>query len=386
MKDFELPFSSNQSLADFTRNLTAAALRDELEPVTSREKEIDRVITILMRQSKNNPVLVGEAGVGKTAVVEGLASRISMNQVPAPLRNVSILSLSHTDLLAGTSFRGQYEKRLKTVIDEASGDRYVILFIDELHNLIGAGTALGAPMDAANMLKPALTNGQIRVIGATTDYEYDQYIRADAALERRFQPVRITELGREQTLEVLRARRNRLEMHHLLMITDAALGAATDLSIQHLPDRKQPDRSIDLLDETCARVRILAPEPFPDEILALKRKRESILAAERSAIAQLRLIDESKGNPLERFSRGTFKIFEALGLGVEKLLTGETTERRDLPIPDSIRRVQESNPGARLLNARNERLQVETQLKSVLAEYRLVVDAEDIRDTIGPTS
>jgi ATP-dependent Clp protease ATP-binding subunit ClpA len=386
LKDFELPFSSNQSLADFTRNLTAAALRDELEPVTSREKEIDRVITILMRQSKNNPVLVGEAGVGKTAVVEGLASRISMNQVPAPLRNVSILSLSHTDLLAGTSFRGQYEKRLKTVIDEASGDRYVILFIDELHNLIGAGTALGAPMDAANMLKPALTNGQIRVIGATTDYEYDQYIRADAALERRFQPVRITELGREQTLEVLRARRNRLEMHHLLMITDAALGAATDLSIQHLPDRKQPDRSIDLLDETCARVRILAPEPFPDEILALKRKRESILAAERSAIAQLRLIDESKGNPLERFSRGTFKIFEALGLGVEKLLTGETTERRDLPIPDSIRRVQESNPGARLLNARNERLQVETQLKSVLAEYRLVVDAEDIRDTIGPTS
>src|SRR5262249_50150900 len=221
-------------------NLTAAALRDELEPVTSREKEIDRVITILMRHSKNNPVLVGEAGVGKTAVVEGLAHRISVNQVPAPLRNVSILSLSHTDLIAGTSFRGQYEKRLKTVIDEASGDRYVILFIDELHNLIGAGTAIGAPMDAANMLKPALTNGQIRVIGATTDFEYDQYIKADSALERRFQPVRITELGREQTLEALRARQSRLEMHHLLAITEGALEASTDLSLEYLPDRRQP--------------------------------------------------------------------------------------------------------------------------------------------------
>lgn len=383
MKDFELPFSSNQSLADFTRNLTAAALRDELEPVTSREKEIDRVITILMRHSKNNPVLVGEAGVGKTAVVEGLAHRISVNQVPGPLRNVSILSLSHTDLIAGTSFRGQYEKRLKTVIDEASGDRYVILFIDELHNLIGAGSALGAPMDAANMLKPALTNGQIRVIGATTDYEYDQYIKADSALERRFQPVRITELGREQTLEVLRARRGRLEMHHLLAITDPALEAATDLSIQHLPDRRQPDRSIDLLDETCARVRILAPEPFPQEILTLKRKRDQLLAAEHESIAQLRLIDEAKGNPLERFSRGTFKLFEALGLGFEKLLTGETTERKDLPIPDSIRRIQESNPAAHLIHSRRERLRLESHLKSVLAEYRLVVDAEDIRDTLG---
>jgi ATP-dependent Clp protease ATP-binding subunit ClpA len=383
LKDFELPFSSNQSLADFTRNLTAAALRDELEPVTSRDKEIDRVITILMRQSKNNPVLVGEAGVGKTAVVEGLAHRISGNRVPAPLRNVSILSLSHTDLIAGTSFRGQYEKRLKTVIDEASGDRYVILFIDELHNLIGAGTAIGAPMDAASMLKPALTNGQIRVIGATTDHEYDQYIRADAALERRFQPVRVTELERDQTLEVLRARRGRLEMHHLLMITDPALEAATDLSIQHLPDRRQPDRSIDLLDESCARVRILAPEPFPNEILALKQKRDLLLAEEHESIAQLRLINEAKGNPLERFSRGTYKILEALGLGVEKLLTGETTERRDLPLPDSIRRMQESNPAGRLVHARGERLQIEGQLKSVLAEYRLVVDADDIRDTIG---
>ena len=156
-----------------------------------RDAEIERVITTLLRQSKNNPVLIGEAGVGKTAVVEGLAQRIAAHQVPSSLLDVHILSLSHIDLISGTSFRGQYEKRLKSVINEASENKNVILFIDEFHNLIGAGSAVGAPMDAANMLKPALASGQIRVIGATTEYEYGRYIRADAALERRFQPVRV---------------------------------------------------------------------------------------------------------------------------------------------------------------------------------------------------
>jgi len=386
LNEFELPFSFNSSLTDFTRDLTAAALRDELEPVTGRDREIDRVITILLRQSKNNPVLIGEAGVGKTAVVEGLAYRISANRVPSTLKNVSILSLSHTDLLAGTSFRGQYEKRLKTLIDEAGRNRFVILFIDELHNLIGAGSAIGAPMDAANMLKPALANGQIRVIGATTDFEYSQYIRADAALERRFQPVRVIELGREQTLEALRARQARLEMHHLLAITEDALEAATDLSLEHLPDRRQPDRSIDLLDETCARVRLLAPERLPKEIVALKLKRDQLLATERESIAQLMLIAEARGTSLERFSRGTYKIIEAMGLEVEKLITGGVTERPDLPLPDSIRRIQESDPGARLAKSRNERSRVEGELKSLLAEYHLMVSADDVRNTVGPVA
>jgi ATP-dependent Clp protease ATP-binding subunit ClpA len=386
LNELELPFSFNSSLTDFTRDLTAAALRDELEPVTGRDREIDRVITILLRQSKNNPVLIGEAGVGKTAVVEGLAHRISANRVPSALKNVSILSLSHTDLLAGTSFRGQYEKRLKTLIDEASKNRFVILFIDELHNLIGAGSAIGAPMDAANMLKPALANGQIRVIGATTDFEYSQYIRADAALERRFQPVRVIELGREQTLEALRARQARLEMHHLLAITEGALEAATDLSLEYLPDRRQPDRSIDLLDETCARVRLLAPEHLPKEIVALKLKREQLLATERESIAQLMLIAEARGTSLERFSRGTYKIIEAMGLEVEKLITGGVTERPDLPLPDSIRRIQESDPGARLAKSRDERSRVEKELKSLLAEYHLVVSADDVRNTVGPVA
>src|SRR5262247_3101564 len=383
LKDIELPFSSKGSLAEFTRDLTAAALRDELEPVTGREREIDRVITILLRQSKNNPVLIGEAGVGKTAVVEGLAHRITANRVPAALRNVRILSLSHTDLIAGTSLRGQYEKRLKAVIDEAGANKSVILFIDELHNLIGAGSAIGAPMDAANMLKPALANGQIRVIGATTEYEYGQYIRADAALERRFQPVRVVELGREQTLEALRARRSRLEMHHLLAITEGALEAATDLSLKHLPGRLQPDRSIDLLDETCARVRLLAPEHLPKEIMALKLKRDQLIVAERESIAQLMLIAEAKGTSLERFSRGTYKIIEAMGLEVEKLITGGVTARPDLPLPDSIRRIQESDPGARLAKSRGERSRIESELKSLLAEYHLVVNADDVRKTVG---
>jgi ATP-dependent Clp protease ATP-binding subunit ClpA len=371
VNDIEMPFSTNNSLTDFTRDLTAAAVRDELEPVTGRDREINRVIAILLRQSKNNPVLIGEAGVGKTAVVEGLAQRIIANRVPTALKNVSILSLSHTDLLAGASFRGQYEKRLKAVIDEAGESRFIVLFIDELHNLIGAGTAIGAPMDAANMLKPALANGKIRVIGATTDYEYAHYIRADSALERRFQPVRVVELGREQTLEALRARQTRLEMHHLLSITDEALEAATDLSLKYLPDRRQPDRSIDLLDETCARVRLLAPEHLPKEIVALQLKRDQLLATERESITQLTLIAEAKGTSLERFSRGTYKVIEAMGIEVEKLFTGATTERRDLPLPESVRRIQESNPEARLAESRSERLRVEAELKSLLAEYHL---------------
>lgn len=384
MEDLKLPFSFKGSLADFTRDLTQAALQEELEPVTSRDAEIDRVIRTLLRQSKNNPVLIGEAGVGKTAVVEGLAQRIAAGQVPGALQNIHILSLSHTDLIAGTSFRGQYEKRLKTVIDEAGEDRSIILFIDELHNLIGAGTAIGAPMDAANMLKPALANGRIRVIGATTDYEYRQYIQPDAALERRFQPMQILELGREQTLQVLRARRRRLEIHHLLSITDGALEAAVDLSIQYLPDRRQPDRSIDLLDETCARIRMIAPEQAPHEILALTQKRDQLLAGEQELIAQLQLISHARGNSIERFSLGTFKLIEAMGLGIESLLTGTTTERRNLPLPDSIRRLQEGNPAGRLADLRRERSALEDELKSKLAEYHLLVDAEDVRDTILP--
>jgi ATP-dependent Clp protease ATP-binding subunit ClpA len=173
-------------------------------------------------------------------------------------------------------------------------------------------------------------------------------------------------------------------MHHLLAITETAIEAATDLSLEYLPDRRQPDRSIDLLDETCARVRLLAPEKLPEEISSLKVKRDDLLEAERESIAQLMLIAEARGNSLERFSRGTFKIFEAMGIEFEKFLTGEVTEREKWPLPESIRRMQKSNPGARLAISRQERLQVEEELKSLLAEYHLVVTADDVRCTLGP--
>ena len=380
MKDIELPFSSKNSLESLTRDLTRAALRDELEPVCCRDAEIERIITTLLRQGKNNPVLIGEAGVGKTAVVEGLAQRIAAHQVPSSLLDVHILSLSHIDLISGTSFRGQYEKRLSSVVSEAASNRNVILFIDELHNLIGAGSAVGAPMDAANMLKPALADGHIRVIGATTAYEYGRYIRADAALERRFQPVRVNEQGREQTLEVLRARQRRLQMHHLLIITDEATEAATDLSLEYLPDRKQPDRAIDLLDETCARVRLKVQE-LPEELRALNLKRERLQAAEREAIDQVMRLERAEGTGLERFSRRTFKVLEAMGLEVEKALTGRTTERDPMPLPHSVIRLKDSDPEGRLFNAHRERLEIEDEIKVWLIQDGLLVTADDIRAT-----
>jgi ATP-dependent Clp protease ATP-binding subunit ClpC len=378
--DIELPFSPRSSFESLTRDLTRAALRDELEPVCCRDTEIERVITTLLRHGKNNPVLIGEAGVGKTAVVEGLAQRIAAHQVPSSLLDVHILSLSHIDLISGTSFRGQYEKRLRSVISEASENKNVVLFIDELHNLIGAGSAVGAPMDAANMLKPALASGHLRVIGATTEYEYGRYIRADAALERRFQPVRVDEHGREQTVEVLRARQRRLEMHHLLSITDEALEAATDLSLEYLPDRKQPDRAIDLLDETCARVRLRVQE-LPHEILALSVKRERLQVVEREAIDQVMRLERAEGTALERFSRGTFKVLEAMGLGVEKALTGQTTERDPMPLPPSVTRLKESDPEGRLFNSHRERLEIEDEIKLLLINQGLLITADDVRAT-----
>lgn len=383
MKDIESSLSFNPTLADFTRDLTAAALRGQLEPVRCRDAEIERVIMTLLRQSKNNPVLVGEAGVGKTAVVEGLAQRLVAQQVPAALRNVRILALGHIELIAGTSFRGQYEKRLKAVIDGISDDPNVILFIDELHNLVGAGTGLGQPMDAANMLKPALAGGRIRVIGATTQDEHERYIQADAALERRFQPIVVKELGRAETLEVLRARRPRLELHHVLAIADDALEAAVDLSGQHLPERRQPDRSIDLLDEACARVRLFAVEPA-DEVVMLKLQHETLTAAERAAIDQVMMLAEAKGTPLERFSRGTFKVLEAMGLGLENVLTGKTTERDQWPLPPSVRRLQESDPEGRLAKLHQERLQTEEELKAHLTTHGPQITAAEVRATLQP--
>ncbi len=379
MGDFDMPISFRSPLESFTRDLTAAATRDQLEPVLCRDSEIERVVTILLRESKNNPVLVGAAGVGKTAIAEGLAQQICWGKVPRALRGMRILSLSHVDLIAGTSFRGQYEKRLQGVIRDASSDPSIILFIDELHNLIGAGTALGAPMDAANMLKPALASGQVRVIGATTQDEYERYICGDAALERRFQRVPVAELGRQKVIEVLSARKPRLEMHHLLTICQDAIEAAVDLSAEFLPDRLQPDRSIDLLDETCAAWRLRHDREPPAPILETESERKQIVAMEREAVERVLQLVAAKGNPIERFSLGTFRVIEKMGLGVEKLITGQTTSRPTLPFPDSIRRLEKRDPVGKLAAVHCERLRVEDRLRNLLVSAGFIITAADVR-------
>jgi ATP-dependent Clp protease ATP-binding subunit ClpA len=388
MEPFDLPFPGRErhALGTYTRDLTAAAVRDELEPVRCRDAETDHVVAILLRQSKNNPVLVGEAGVGKTAIVEGLAQRVVAGRVPDALAQARILMLSHIDLIAGTTFRGQFEKRLRGVIEEARGDREVILFVDELHNLVGAGSALGQPVDAANLLKPALSRGEIRVIGATTQDEYDRYIRPDAALERRFHPLEVRELGRAQTLEVLRARRPRLEMHHALAITDEALEQAIASSEEAgvaPPERRQPDKAIDLLDQACALDRLRHPRPLPPGTAALVAERSRLVAIEREAMDALLSLATARGNPLERFSFGTYRALEAMGLGLERLVTGRVTPRPPLATPDSVRRQEEADPAGRLTEAHRDRLLVEDRLREALVEGGFAIDAEQVRAAVA---
>ena len=236
-------------------NLTEAARLGKLDPVIGREKEIERVIQILSRRTKNNPALIGEPGVGKTAIAEGLAHRIVNGDVPETLLNKRVLTLDIGSLVAGTKYRGEFEERLKKIIEELRSTNDAVLFIDELHTLVGAGAAEGA-IDAANILKPPLSRGELQCIGATTLDEYRKYIERDAALERRFQPVMVEEPTLEQTIAILMGIRERYEQHHKVVITDAAVQAAVDLSIRYITDRHLPDKAIDLIDEAASRVRL----------------------------------------------------------------------------------------------------------------------------------
>ena len=249
----------NKTLAEYTRDLTEAARSGKLDPVIGRDTEIQRVIQILSRRSKNNPVLIGEPGVGKTAIAEGLAERIAAGDVPEELLDKRILSLDLSGMVAGTKYRGEFEERIKNTLNEVKKDGNVILFIDELHTIVGAGSAEGA-VDAANILKPALSRGEIRVIGATTLNEYRKYIEKDAALERRFQPVTVGEPTPEATLEILKGLRDRYEAHHKLTITDEALDAAVQLSKRYIGDRFLPDKAIDLIDEACSDLNLKDPD------------------------------------------------------------------------------------------------------------------------------
>lgn len=292
-KAFEKVLSEDNSKSDksanlgdldgFAIDLNEKAKQGKIDPVIGRNDEINRVIQILSRRNKNNPVLIGEPGVGKTAIAEGLAQRIVNNDVPEILKNCHIISLNMSSVVAGTKYRGEFEERLKKVIDEVKKHKDWILFVDELHTLVGAGSSEGS-MDAANIMKPALARGELRCIGATTLKEYKKYIEKDAALERRFQPVKVGEPTPKDTLEILKGLRDRYEAFHKAKITDEALKAAVDLSGRYITDRFQPDKAIDVIDEAAAKVRMEASST-PEGLKKKEEELESVNKEKEAAVS-----------------------------------------------------------------------------------------------------
>ncbi len=270
------------ALNQFGRDLTALAREGKLDPVIGRDKEIERVVQVLSRRKKNNPVLIGEPGVGKTAIAEGLAQRIISAQVPESLKNKRIVTLDLAAVVAGTKYRGQFEERLKTVMNEIRESKDTVIFIDELHTIVGAGGAEGA-IDASNMLKPALARGELQCIGATTLDEYRKYIEKDGALERRFQPVMVDQPSIEDTIQILMGLRDKYEAHHGVKITDGAIVQAVKLADRYMNDRFFPDKAIDVIDEACARAR-LSVSTVPSEIHDLEKKLEEVVKEKEAAI------------------------------------------------------------------------------------------------------
>lgn len=298
--------SATKTLDQFGRDLTALAAKGGIDPVIGRQTEIERVIQILSRRTKNNPCLIGEPGVGKTAVAEGLALKIAEGQVPELLKNKRVITLDLTGMVAGTKYRGDFEERIKAAMDEVRSAGNIILFIDELHTIIGAGSAEGST-DAANILKPALARGDFQVIGATTINEYRKYIEKDAALERRFQPVMVGEPSEEEAIEILKGLRDRYEAHHKVKITDEAIDAAVKLSSRYIADRFLPDKAIDLMDEASSRVRLrafTAPTDLQELEKSIKEleqeKAAAINAQEFERAAKVRDEEKKAKEELER--------------------------------------------------------------------------------------
>ena len=256
------------TLEQYSRDMTALARDGKLDPVIGREEEISRVIQILSRRTKNNPCLVGEPGVGKTAVIEGLAAKIASGIVPEGMKDKRILTMDLAGMIAGSKYRGEFEERMKKLIQEVKAAGNIILFLDEVHTIIGAGGAEGA-IDASNILKPSLARGEIQLIGATTIVEYRKYIEKDAALERRFQPITVEEPTQEHCLNILKGLRTRYEAHHHVQIEEEALEAAVKLSSRYINDRFLPDKAIDVLDEACSKVSLRGFK-VPDSIFTLE--------------------------------------------------------------------------------------------------------------------
>jgi ATP-dependent Clp protease ATP-binding subunit ClpA len=356
-------------LGRFTRDLTADARAGRLEPVRCREPEVSRIIDILLRHGKNNPTLVGPAGVGKTAIAEGLAQRIAAQSVPLILRGVRLLSLDHVGLLAGTTYRGQYEERVRALVAETTSASDVILFIDELHNLIGQGTAIGVPMDAANMLKPAHVRGDFRVIGATTSSEYEKWVEGDPALERRFQKVVVRELGELETMEILQARKERLERHHNVLISDEALRASVKLTDLYVTDRMRPDKAIDALDEACAHMQAITE--YSPRTEALIRDRIAVLKQEAKAE------QEEAQREREAVKTENSNAFERFGAELEALFIGmpePVGANGDKPTPETVVR-----PAPRPLTL----APVEAALARQLMEEGIVVRGHDVTRVVG---
>ncbi len=276
------PQGNLKNLLKYGKDLTQAAKDNAIDPVIGRKDEIDRVVQILSRRTKNNPCLIGEPGVGKTAIAEGLAQKISTGEVPEILKGKQIVALDLTSMLAGAKYRGDFEERIKAVLDEVSQNHNVILFIDEIHNIIGAGAAEGA-IDAANILKPQLARGEIQLIGATTLDEYRKYIEKDSALERRFQPVMVNEPSEEDAVKILFGLRDKYEAHHKIKITDAAIKAAVELSSRYINDRFLPDKAIDLIDEAAAKVRLRA-YTAPTDVKELEDRLKELAAEKEAAV------------------------------------------------------------------------------------------------------
>ena len=297
------------TLSSYGRNLTELAKSGKLDPIIGRNIETQRVIQILSRRTKNNPCLIGEPGVGKTAVVEGLAQRIASGDVPELLINKTIFTLDLAGLIAGSKYRGEFEERLKNIMQEVSSNKNIIIFIDEIHMIVHAGEAEGA-LDAANILKPALSRGDIQIIGATTISEYRKYIEKDAALERRFQPVNVGEPSSEDAIKILEGLKDKYEAHHKIKITDEAIKAAVELSVRYISDRYLPDKAIDLIDEAASKVKIslhVPPKEVKDLELQLaeicREKEEAVLAQDFERAASLRDNELSVKNQLEDLSQ-----------------------------------------------------------------------------------
>ena len=365
------PRADGSALDRFTRDLTADARAGRLEIVRCRDEEIARTIDILLRQGKNNPALVGQAGVGKTAIAEGLALRIAEGNVPLAMRDLRLLSLDAVGLLAGTTYRGQYEERLRALVAETSAAGDVLLFVDEMHNLIGQGSAQGSAMDAANMLKPALARGEFRMLGATTDEEYERWILGDPALERRFQKIAVRELSPAETLEILRTRIPSLSRHHNVVITDAAVRASIELTDLWVPERRRPDKAIDALDEACAHTQATAAfSPRAEELIARRRSWDRQAARASASAAR-----PAQAPQMDRMARDGMAVLERLGAELEAAFVRPPGSPSPMGAPSGAT----TTPAT----SRADRAALDIEIERQLQEEGIVVRGHDVARVVG---